>query len=222
MEASLTRRRNAGTERKVEARAELEGQRRGTADGRARRRRSTLSRLARLALSCAAAALLCAWVDHNQRVAWYELTARVERHIAQVHDELQQTFASVCAPDDPSIRVPSPQEQRRGDVNVPSCARMREAGPHFEEYYANLNMLLSEAWVGKVLPTLRGLSTAGVFGRPLAELVRVEADGLLAGAIFVLQLSAADAWQPAALMPPARAELAIFSWPRAPSLLTRR
>ena len=46
--------------------------------------------------------------------------------------------------------------QIEGDVNVPSCAALKEIG--LESYYANVNMLMVEAWVGKILPALRTLA----------------------------------------------------------------
>ena len=86
------------------------------------------------------------------------LQAQVEAHVALVHGELQEIVTSLC-PTDPPLHVPSPWEQQPGEagqernVNVPSCDKLREAG--LEAYYGNLNMLLVEAWLAKILPALR-------------------------------------------------------------------
>ena len=72
------------------------------------------------------------------------LRDRVVSHIQKVHGELQLLVTTLCGA---STRVPSPWEQQRGDVNVPSCAALHEAG--LEGYYGNLNMLLVEQRVEK-------------------------------------------------------------------------
>ena len=84
------------------------------------------------------------------------LQAQVEAHVARVHGELQEMVTSLC-PTDLTLDVPSPWgQQQRGEagqernVNVPSCDKLRETG--LEAYYGNLNMLLVEAWLAKILP----------------------------------------------------------------------
>ena len=106
------------------------------------------------------------------------LIERVEAHIRAVHAEIQELLTYAC---DGGV-VPSPYQQKQGDVDVPSCAALRERG--LEEYYGNVNMLLVEAWLGKILPALRAAP-------PAAELLTVRSDGLLAGAIFAAQLDGA-------------------------------
>jgi len=113
------------------------------------------------------------------------LIERVEAHIRAVHAEIQELLTYAC---DGGV-VPSPYAQKQGDVDVPSCAALRERG--LEEYYGNVNMLLVEAWLGKILPALRSAP-------PAAELLTVRADGVLAGAIFAAQLDGAPS--PSALM----------------------
>ena len=122
------------------------------------------------------------------------LQAQVESHVALVHRELQAMVALLC-PAEPALHVPSPWEQARGDVNVPSCARLRETG--LEAYYGNLNMLLVEAWLGKILPALSLRHVEA----PKAELITLHADGLMGGAIYVQQLRLpTGAAAPAAMM----------------------
>ena len=123
---------------------------------------------------------------HCRAGACSALQAQVEAHVALVHRELQEMVTFLC-PIEPALRVPSPWEQQHGsrslgahDVNVPSCARLRETG--LEAYYGNLNMLLVEAWLGKILRALQHVEA------PKAELITLDADGLLGGAIFVQQL----------------------------------
>ena len=133
------------------------------------------------------------------------LQAQVEAHVALVHGELQEMVTSLC-PTDPALDVPSPWEQQSGeagqerDVNVPSCDRLRETG--LETYYGNLNMLLVEAWLAKILPALRRpLQRGKILHVPKAELITLQADGLLGGAIFVQQLRLpTGAAAPAAMM----------------------
>ena len=133
------------------------------------------------------------------------LQAQVEAHVALVHGELQEMVTSLC-PTDPALGVPSPWEQQREEagqernVNVPSCDKLRETG--LEAYYGNLNMLLVEAWLAKILPALRRpLQRGKILQVPSAELITLQADGLLGGAIFVQQLRLpTGAAAPAAMM----------------------
>ena len=77
----------------------------------------------------------------RQAALWAALVRRVEAHVGAVHAELEALYVAACQPDDlASARLPSPSEQRRGDVNVPSCHALRTAG--LEEYYGNVNMLM--------------------------------------------------------------------------------
>lgn len=108
--------------------------------------------------------------------------ALVEGHVALVHDELQELLDALC-PTEPALQLPSPWEQEQGNVNVPSCDRLVDTG--LEAYYGNLNMLLVEAWLGKILPSLQAVESGA---RPSAELLKLQADGVLGGAIFVQQL----------------------------------
>ena len=112
-----------------------------------------------------------------------ELQAQVEAHVALVHGELQEMLTSLC-PTDPALHVPSPWAQQRTEtglereVNVPSCARLHETG--LETYYGNLNMLLAEAWLAKILPALRRpLQRGKVLQVPKAELITLQATPLL-------------------------------------------
>ena len=125
------------------------------------------------------------------------LRERVVTHIGSVHGELQHLVSSLCGS---SARVPSPWEQLRGDVNVPSCAAMQEA--KLEEYYGNLNMLLVEAWLGKVMPTLQKVRWYSwmPWDVPLSELITLRADGVGGGAIFVQQLGLDGGAASAAMM----------------------
>ena len=134
------------------------------------------------------------------------LQAQVEAHVARVHGELQEMVTSLC-PTDLTLDVPSPWgQQQRGEagqernVNVPSCDKLRETG--LEAYYGNLNMLLVEAWLAKILPGLRRpLQRGKILQVPKAELITLQADGLLGGAIFVQQLRLpTGAAAPAAMM----------------------
>ena len=133
------------------------------------------------------------------------LQAQVEAHVALVHGELQEMVTSLC-PTDPALGVPSPWEQQREEagqernVNVPSCDKLRETG--LEAYYGNLNMLLVEAWLAKILPALRRpLQRGKILQAGKAELITLQADGLLGGAIFVQQLRLpTGAAAPAAMM----------------------
>ena len=54
-----------------------------------------------------------------QREAWRQLLERVERHIDRVHAELQALCVAVCKGEAPD--VPSPAEQARMEVKLPSC-----------------------------------------------------------------------------------------------------
>ncbi|KAL1496772.1 hypothetical protein AB1Y20_014361 [Prymnesium parvum] len=138
--------------------------------------------------------LLSVWGESPTR-----LVERVEAHIAYVHSELQYLFESFCAPG-AKVELPLPSEQRRGDINVPSCAALQARG--LSDYYGNLNMLLVEAWHWKILPAARLRAHTSWWRRPHAELVVLHSeDELLAGAIFVQQLLTADEWpSDAALM----------------------
>ena len=93
----------------------------------------------------------------------------------------------------------------RGDLNVPTCDALRESG--LEEYYGNLNMLLVEAWLGKIEPALRAADelrpsavAALLRSSPAAELLTLEADGVLGGGIFVQQLRRGGRSAPVAMM----------------------
>ena len=130
----------------------------------------------------------------REREHWEAIKRRVEGHIHLVHQQLQELLASMC-PSDQVTRVPSPWEQARGDINVPSCSALRDAG--LEAYYGNLNMLLVEAWIAKILPSLEARAQP----RTSAELLTISADGEdPAGAIFVQQLQLGGAAVPAAMM----------------------
>ena len=111
------------------------------------------------------------------------LVTRVLAHVSTVRMAAHELFADVCG-----VNMPWSQTKAtlgRDEVNVPSCDKLREAG--LETYYGNLHMVLSEAWEGKVLRSLRG----GRFLGP-ASLLTVEADGMLAGGIFVSGLRRPD------------------------------
>ena len=125
------------------------------------------------------------------------LRERVVTHIGNVHGELQLLVKSLCGS---GARVPSPWEQLRGDVNVPSCAAMQEA--KLEEYHGNLNMLLVEAWLGKVMPTLHKVRWYSwmPWDVPRSELITLRADGVDGGAIFVQQLGLDGGAASAAMM----------------------
>ncbi len=121
--------------------------------------------------------------------AWTELVGRVEAHVGAVHAQLERLYREVCRPSaDQPATLPTPDEQAVGDVNVPSCAALREAG--LEEYYGNLNMLLVEAWRAKVLGALRNVSDSWKTP-PQAELLRAGGAerGEHSGGIFVMELS---------------------------------
>ena len=123
---------------------------------------------------------------------WAVPTANVDAHLRSIHAELQTMLDRTCGGE---ARVPSPWAQTEGDVHVPSCAALAKLG--LERYYAILNMLLVEAWVGKILPALRALA-AGDAGSDRddvpADLITVRADGTaagdLGGAIFAAELRA--------------------------------
>eukprot|EP00966_Prymnesium_polylepis_P074417 1727179-Prymnesium_polylepis.1 len=146
-----------------------------------------------------AATLAAAW--RHSLIGEALLLARVELHIEVVHAELQQLFDRTCAPER-VVRVPPPAEQEQGNINVPSCAAFERVG--LQSYYGNLNMLLVEAWQWKILPTLRAQQDSRRWWRraPRSELLTVQSDGRLAGAIFVQQLLADDGARlaPSALM----------------------
>ena len=52
------------------------------------------------------------------------LIERVEAHIRAVHAEIQELLTYACN----GGVVPSPYAQKQGDVDVPSCAALRERG----------------------------------------------------------------------------------------------
>ena len=110
------------------------------------------------------------------------LRIQIEEHVALVHGELQEMVGSLC-PTTPPVRVPSPWEQEHGNVNVPSCGRLVES--RLEAYYGNLNMLLVEAWLGKIVPAVQALEQAAT---AKAALLSLPADGVMGGAIYVQQL----------------------------------
>ena len=130
-----------------------------------------------------------------------ELMARIESHVATVHEELQEVFTRLCAPrgDPPNARVPYPSEQEVGDVNTPTCRALQDSGA--ESYYGHMNMLLVEAWLHKILRGLRLLAASELATlRPRAALLTVDDDGVLGGGIFVMQLLSDGALTNAAMM----------------------
>ena len=115
------------------------------------------------------------------------------QHIKLITAEIETVFIHFCQPSDPLALHAT---FASGDVQVPSCAALRDAG--IETYYGNLNMLLVEAWLGKILPSLQAVESGA---RPSAELLKLQADGVLGGAIFVQQLRLpTGAAAPAAMM----------------------
>ena len=68
----------------------------------------------------------------------------------KVHTEVQAMFDYMCTPAElGQIIIPSPWEQTPGDVNLPACAHFAEH-TRLYGYYGNVNMLMVEAWRGKV------------------------------------------------------------------------
>ena len=122
---------------------------------------------------------------------WADLTLRVQTHVSTMGEEALEMFAYVCSIENPLDYMRSFAQD---EVNVPSCGKMAESG--LEEYYGNVNFVLSEAWVGKVGHLLRHMAPlpAPLLVRPAADLlvVREPAESMLAGAIFVCQLLSAD------------------------------
>lgn len=121
---------------------------------------------------------------------WAALATQVERHVELVHAQIQEMFDAACEPD-PPMQLPAPHSQSIGDVNVPSCAALDQT---YGLYYGNLNMLLVEAWLHKILPSLRGDHVVG--SADGAALLTVHSGQLasaggstVSGAIFVRQLS---------------------------------
>ena len=151
----------------------------------------------RVALVSSVVAALCAVMRNLHD--WAALVADVEMHVEEVHGQLQLMFTDLCKPDPPVFIMP-PDEQKVGDIHVPSCAALQE---RFGAYYGNLNMLLVEAWIHKILPTLRQLASTWVWLPVLPHVVlRAESTSassvgmMTAGAIFVMQLSWRSSWMP--------------------------
>jgi hypothetical protein len=140
------------------------------------------------------------------------LTLQVEHHMRLVHSELQAMFDHVCVPE-PPVPLPAPSEQEVGNVNLPFCSELEDAG--LQPYYGNLYMLLVEAWRAKITPALHAIA-AEPAPRPHAELVTVHADGLLAGAIYVQQLRTRGQLSSSAVM------IGIHRMPRHKMLKLRR
>ena len=162
---------------------------------------SVLSRLSFsvLPLLCVLVAMRLA--SHHSE--WAALVQSVEEHVDRVHDELQQLFNDRCAPE-PPMELPHPRSQAVGNVNVPACSDIEAS---VGQYYGNLHMLLVEAWLHKILPTLLTHEASAVW-LPHAALLHVHDDPVfvdgststLAGAIFVLQLRQASGWPSDAAM----------------------
>ena len=109
-----------------------------------------------------------------------ELALRVERHIRAARAAAHELFVHVCKPPDGGASINS---ARRDEVNVKSCARLKELG--LEQYYGSFHMVLAEAWEGKILPALRNSE-----GETPASLLTIAADGYdPAGGIFISQLT---------------------------------
>ena len=115
---------------------------------------------------------------------WVSLKERIEKHVDLMHTQAHLMFMHFCRPTDPESHKKS---FARGEVSVPSCPELRDAG--MEQYYGNVNLLLAEAWSYKILDeTLTRL--APLSRRPAASLqiVREPYDSMVAGGIFVSQL----------------------------------
>lgn len=121
---------------------------------------------------------------------WSALTRRVEVHVKEMSDEVFWLFAYTCKAFDTSKYK---QRFSRNEVQVPSCAEMKERG--YERYYGNVNLLLAEAWRAKILDgLLHWLDTPELppplTTRPKSDILfaREPQDGMLSGSIFVSQL----------------------------------
>lgn len=119
---------------------------------------------------------------------WERLLRRIEAHVETVHFELHDVLARAC----PGVgALPSPFEQVPGNLTLPSCEALAEMGG-LERYYSQMMFLLVEAWANKILPTVHGFAQSHASGL-FAELITVEDEGRLAGAVFVLELETAGA-----------------------------
>ena len=115
------------------------------------------------------------------------LTRDTEAHLKLLGEQTFFLFDHVCRPTDASaLRAKFESDE----VEVPSCGEMREAG--LEQYYGNINMLMAEAWRGKILPSLYAAARRReeLPQLPSAELLLVHepSTGMLAGGIFISQL----------------------------------
>ena len=113
----------------------------------------------------------------------------VTDHIHALAQETRGLFVHFCRPDPATLAAAS---FTPGEVNVPSCAALRDAG--LETYYGNINMLMAEAWQSKIVPALQGLQNIKLQRSPAEPdmqmvLVREPADeDAVAGGVFVSQL----------------------------------
>ena len=130
----------------------------------------------------------------------------VEQHMMKMSGEVIQLFVHFCKPSDVGALIRAYDRihgKSTEEVEVPSCSELREAG--LEEYYGNINMLLVEAWRGKIIASLQSLTKQPELPLPSAELllVREPADDMAAGGIFITQLIQKDADGKMALAPSA-------------------
>merc|ERR1712224_999737 len=109
----------------------------------------------------------------------------VVQHVKAITSEIFDMFTHFCQPSHPEKLT---ADFARDEVDVPSCLALRAAG--LETYYGNINLLMAEAWRGKIIPSLQTLSSRPELLQPAAELlvVREPADGMAAGAIYISQL----------------------------------
>lgn len=114
------------------------------------------------------------------------LTRAVIAHTDALAHEIRDLFVEFCRPTE-AVQAIKFIPGEVPTLQLKSCATLRDAG--LEVYYGNVNMVMAEAWHGKIIPALRSYAVLPEPQRPASELLIVrESAHAPAGGIFVTQL----------------------------------